>query len=93
MLGILIITLMSFIFSLLLVVTNYYLNQVDPRIEEVLGLLPGYNCGACGFAGCPGLAEQIVKAGISPRKCKPMKKEQYEKLTAYLKENKIEYEE
>ena len=24
----------------------------DPRIEEVDGLLPKSNCGACGLAGC-----------------------------------------
>jgi len=33
----------------------------DPRIDEVAGLLPGANCGGCGFAGCRNLAEFIVK--------------------------------
>ena len=35
----------------------------DPRIDDVAGELPGANCGGCGFAGCRGLAEAIVKAG------------------------------
>jgi Na+-translocating ferredoxin:NAD+ oxidoreductase RNF subunit RnfB len=35
----------------------------DPRIEKVVEKLPQANCGGCGFAGCKGLAEAIVKAG------------------------------
>lgn len=34
--------------------------QIDPRVEKVTALLPGVNCGACGFAGCSGLAEALV---------------------------------
>jgi Na+-translocating ferredoxin:NAD+ oxidoreductase RNF subunit RnfB len=35
----------------------------DPRIDDVTEILPGANCGGCGFAGCRNLAENIVKAG------------------------------
>lgn len=35
----------------------------DPRIDDVEGVLPGANCGGCGFAGCRNFAEAIVKAG------------------------------
>ena len=35
----------------------------DPRIDVVDELLPGANCGGCGFAGCRSLAEAIVKNG------------------------------
>jgi Predicted NADH:ubiquinone oxidoreductase, subunit RnfB len=34
----------------------------DPRIAQIQDLLPGANCGACGFPGCPGFATQLVKA-------------------------------
>ena len=34
----------------------------DPRIDEVEALLPGANCGGCGFPGCRGLSDAIVKA-------------------------------
>ena len=34
----------------------------DPRIEQVEALLPGANCGGCGFPGCHGFAEGCVKA-------------------------------
>ena len=33
----------------------------DPRIAHVTELLPGANCGGCGFAGCGGLADALVK--------------------------------
>jgi len=35
----------------------------DPRIELVVEKLPLANCGGCGFPGCKGLAEAIIKAG------------------------------
>lgn len=35
----------------------------DPRIDEVNEILPGANCGGCGFAGCRNFAESMVKAG------------------------------
>ncbi|WP_027455379.1 Fe-S cluster domain-containing protein [Xylanibacter brevis] len=33
----------------------------DPRIARVNELLPGANCGGCGFAGCNAMAEALVK--------------------------------
>ena len=33
----------------------------DPRIGQVNELLPGANCGGCGFAGCMAMAEALVK--------------------------------
>jgi Na+-translocating ferredoxin:NAD+ oxidoreductase RNF subunit RnfB len=32
----------------------------DPRINEVAEILPGANCGGCGFAGCRAFAEAMV---------------------------------
>lgn len=34
----------------------------DPRIDDVEALLPGANCGGCGYPGCRGLADAIVKS-------------------------------
>lgn len=39
--------------------------DIDPKIEAVREVLPGANCGACGFPGCDGLAKAIVN-GESP---------------------------
>jgi Na+-translocating ferredoxin:NAD+ oxidoreductase RNF subunit RnfB len=35
----------------------------DPKIDEVQAQLPGANCGGCGYPGCRGFAEAVVKAG------------------------------
>lgn len=34
----------------------------DPKIDEVEKVMPGANCGGCGFAGCRAFAEAAVKA-------------------------------
>ncbi len=39
--------------------------EVDEREEAILEVLPGNNCGGCGYAGCSGLAAAIV-AGEAP---------------------------
>ncbi len=35
--------------------------EEDPRIGEITALLPGANCGGCGYAGCANLAQAIVE--------------------------------
>ncbi|MBO7127527.1 RnfABCDGE type electron transport complex subunit B [bacterium] len=58
----------------LFVVAKKFKVEEDPRIDEVLEFLPGANCGGCGFPGCRGLAEGIIKAanaGSSDIPCCP----------------------
>ncbi|OOB77036.1 MAG: ferredoxin [Epulopiscium sp. Nuni2H_MBin003] len=43
--------------------------EVDPREEAVMGVLPGNNCGGCGFPGCSGLASAIAKGEAEPSAC------------------------
>lgn len=44
----------------------------DPKIDEVTLLLPGANCGGCGFAGCRNFAENVVKnKGLDGFSCPP----------------------
>jgi len=35
----------------------------DPKIDLINEVLPGANCGGCGYPGCRGFAEACVKAG------------------------------
>ena len=35
--------------------------ETDPLVEKVEKILPGINCGACGFDGCRKFAEETVK--------------------------------
>jgi electron transport complex protein RnfB len=44
--------------------------EVDPRVEEVLDVMPGSNCGACGLPGCEAAAEAVVKGEALPTVCK-----------------------
>lgn len=47
----------------------------DARVAAVVEMLPGINCGACGFPGCPGMAQALVNAAdegdISALNCPP----------------------
>ena len=43
--------------------------EVDEREEAILGVLPGNNCGGCGYAGCSGLAAAIVKGEAETSGC------------------------
>ena len=36
--------------------------KVDPRVEAVVNVLPGANCGGCGYVGCRQYAEAVAKA-------------------------------
>ncbi|ORC34435.1 RnfABCDGE type electron transport complex subunit B [Marispirochaeta aestuarii] len=45
--------------------------EKDRRIEEVEAVLPGINCGACGFAGCAAYAEGMVKQDAEISLCSP----------------------
>lgn len=43
--------------------------QVDEKEEAVLAVLPGNNCGGCGYAGCSGLAAAIAKGEAPVNAC------------------------
>ena len=43
--------------------------EVDEREEAILGVLPGNNCGGCGYAGCSGLAAAIAKGEAEVASC------------------------
>ncbi|MFH1310123.1 MAG: RnfABCDGE type electron transport complex subunit B [Candidatus Omnitrophota bacterium] len=52
----------------------------NPEVDEINRLLPGVNCGACGFLSCHDFAEHIVSAGANPLLCKVISEEIREKL-------------
>ncbi len=62
--------------------------EVDERLTRVEELLPGYNCGACGYPGCGGFAEGIIEGKVTKLgDCKPGKPSHYDSIIAYLKEH------
>lgn len=42
-------------------VSKKFAVEEDPRLGQVGEILPGANCGGCGFAGCSGMAAALVK--------------------------------
>ncbi len=43
----------------------------NEKAEKVLEVLPGANCGACGYSGCSGYAEALAKGEAAPGLCFP----------------------
>lgn len=58
--------------------------KTDPRLDRILGLLPGSNCGACGQAGCFGLAEKILSGEAKIDACRVAQYEVKEAIAAIL---------
>ena len=58
--------------------------EVDPKIEQIIDELPGANCGGCGFPGCSGYAEAVVKSGAYISLCAPGGDEVIEKIAGIL---------
>jgi Na+-translocating ferredoxin:NAD+ oxidoreductase RNF subunit RnfB len=57
---------MAALFALgLAVASKKFAVETDPRVEEIESVLPGVNCGACGFAGCNNFAEGVA-SGKAP---------------------------
>lgn len=76
---------LCFVFATLLVVAHRVLHvDEDPRIEGAQELLPGTNCGACGFPGCLGLAQAMVEGTALPGKCTVMTEDEREDLASFL---------
>ncbi|MBM7559840.1 (Fe-S)-binding protein [Marinitoga litoralis] len=58
----------------------------DVRVIFAENLLPGINCGACGYPGCPGFAKGFVKGEVKADGCLPGKRQGVpEKLTKLSK--------
>ncbi len=61
--------------------------EEDQRVTKVTEMLPGYNCGACGFPGCGGFAEGIVEGDVkSLKNCKPGKDDQFKEILEFLQD-------
>lgn len=46
--------------------------ETDEREEQIAEILPGANCGGCGYAGCSAFAKAIVTEGAEITKCNLM---------------------
>ena len=63
-------TVVGAVFGLILSVAQKKLYvEKDPRVEDIIDILPGANCGACGFPGCGAYAEKIVNDNYDTNLC------------------------
>ena len=51
------------------IASNAFKVEVDEREEQILAVLPGNNCGGCGYPGCSGCAAAIVKGEAPVNAC------------------------
>ena len=61
---------LGLIFGLVLAAASkiFYV-ETDPRLDQLNECLPGANCGGCGYAGCSGYAEAVLKGEAPIGKC------------------------
>ena len=70
---------------LLFLISKKFHVEEDPRIDLICELLPGANCGGCGFAGCRNLAETMVARGtMDGCSCPGTPKEKNDKIAEIL---------
>ncbi|MGD9963878.1 MAG: (Fe-S)-binding protein [Candidatus Izemoplasmatales bacterium] len=81
----LVLSVLGFLLGVLInFVAKVFYVEEDPSIEEVVDLLPRYNCGACGHPGCKEMAIALLNNENKPADCKPIKKDQIPVLQEYL---------
>ena len=66
--------------------------SVDEREEKIVEVLPGNNCGGCGYPGCSGLAAAIVKGEAPVNGCPVGGEEVGKKVAAIMGVDAVETE-
>lgn len=85
MIGIAILTLLALILGILLVVVDSKVNKKDKKVEAFLQRLPGYNCGACGFGSCDGMASAMKGDVDNYKKCRLLRGDALKEMEEYTK--------
>jgi Na+-translocating ferredoxin:NAD+ oxidoreductase RNF subunit RnfB len=70
--------------ALIAIASKLMFVKVDERVEKLRACLPGANCGACGFSGCDGYADTLVKGEVETNLCPPGGSEAYEQINNIL---------
>lgn len=58
--------------AVLCIASKFMAVKVDEKVSKLRGVLPGANCGACGYAGCDEYAINLAKdSGVKSNLCTP----------------------
>ena len=68
----------------LMLANRFLAVKEDKRQEEALKMLPGYNCGACGYPGCSGMLAALLNRETDVLQCTPCTPEQKQAIIDYL---------
>lgn len=77
----------------LAVASKKFAVEVDPKIEQIIEVLPGANCGACGSPGCAAYADAVASGAVAANKCTPGGAEVAEKVAQIMGITTVETEE
>ena len=70
--GVIVVVVIALIAGVILSIASIvFAVPVDEKAEAIAGVLPGANCGACGYAGCSGYAEALAKGEAEIGLCSP----------------------
>ena len=73
MTGVLVLTLTGVLLAIAIgLVTRYFGTKQNPLVEQLLEIMPGANCGGCGFAGCADYVDAMVNGRAEPGRCPSM---------------------
>jgi len=76
----------------LAVASKIFYVYVDPKILEIEELLPGANCGGCGYPGCSGSAQAIATGKAAPNVCVACNPEVHAEIAAVMGVEVVERE-
>ncbi len=89
--AVIVVGVIGIIIGLVLGISSILLEvKVDERVQEVYEALPHFNCGACGFPGCQGMAQGLINSEVPISNCKPSKPDRREKIKKILDSHGIE---
>lgn len=73
LIGLVLVLILAFLFGIGLAFASvFFAVKTDPKFDQILAVLPGANCGACGFPGCSGYADALSKkADLEINLCTP----------------------
>ncbi len=87
--GIVVVIVLALVVSILLATLLTFASSAlhveeDPRLQDIVDLLPNQNCGLCGNPGCKAMAQSVLDEDSRLSQCKPGDQEMRDLIKEYL---------